>query len=140
MSLTIPTSTRHYAVISVRTDPHREQSVIAYTDEKSLRGLIAAPSIVAMGFRSRAEAVAYMGGRCSTGQASSPESTTELSGTAALYLSESAKIHRTYKVKLDPPNMWAKICHLMRYSFAVAVVLIYSRNFISATFRAVISF
>ena len=47
-----------YAVISFRTEPRCERAVIAYPDEKSLRGLLAAPSIVGLGYRSREEAEA----------------------------------------------------------------------------------
>src|SRR6202007_2983028 len=51
-----------YAVIAgLRTETGPERLVIAYPNEKSLRDLIAAPSIIAAGFSSREEAVA--GGR-----------------------------------------------------------------------------
>jgi len=48
-----------YAVIAgLRTETGPERLVIAYPNEASLRDLIAAPSIVALGFSSREEAVA----------------------------------------------------------------------------------
>jgi hypothetical protein len=51
-----------YAVIAgLRTKTGPERLVIAYPNEESLRDLIAAPSIIAVGFSSRDEAVA--GGR-----------------------------------------------------------------------------
>ena len=44
----------HYAVIeALRTEGRRECMVIPYSDEQSLRDLIAARSIVALGFASR---------------------------------------------------------------------------------------
>ena len=47
-----------YAVIAgPRTETGHERLVIAYSNEKSLRDLIAAPSIIAVGFSSREEAV-----------------------------------------------------------------------------------
>jgi len=46
----VDTSTWQYTVISVRSGPDRERLVIAYLDEETLRGLIAAPSIVALGY------------------------------------------------------------------------------------------
>jgi hypothetical protein len=53
-----------YAVIAgLRTETGPERLVIAYPNEESLRDLIAAPSIIAIGFSSREEAVA--GGRAS---------------------------------------------------------------------------
>jgi hypothetical protein len=47
----------------LQTETGHERIVIAYPNEKTLRDLIAAPSIVAFGFASREEAV--MGGRVS---------------------------------------------------------------------------
>lgn len=48
-----------YAVIAgLRTETGFERLVIAYPNEESLRDLIAAPSILALGFSSREEAVA----------------------------------------------------------------------------------
>jgi hypothetical protein len=53
-----------YAVIGVRqTETGPERIVIAYSSEESLRDLVAAPSIVALGFASHDEAV--MGGGAS---------------------------------------------------------------------------
>ena len=53
-----------YAVIAgLRTETGPERLVIAYPNQESLRDLIAAPSIIAIGFSSREEAVA--GGRVS---------------------------------------------------------------------------
>jgi hypothetical protein len=47
-----------YAVIEVlQTETGHERIVIAYPNEESLRDLIAAPSIVALGFASRDEAI-----------------------------------------------------------------------------------
>jgi hypothetical protein len=56
----VDTSAWRYAVISVRSDPARERLVIAYPDEGTLRDLIAAPSIVALGYTSRADALKNM--------------------------------------------------------------------------------
>jgi len=53
----VDTLTWQYAVISVRSEPDRERLVIAYPDEETLRGLIAATSIVALGYTSRADAI-----------------------------------------------------------------------------------
>ena len=51
-----------YAVIAgLRTETGPERLVISYSNEESLRDLIAAPSIIAVGFSSREQAVA--GGR-----------------------------------------------------------------------------
>ena len=52
----VDTSTWRSAVISVRSEPARERLVTAYPDEETLRDLIAAPSIVALGYSSGADA------------------------------------------------------------------------------------
>jgi hypothetical protein len=55
----VDSSGMQYAVIAgPRTETGPERLVIAYSNEKSLRDLIAAPSIIAVGFSSREEAVA----------------------------------------------------------------------------------
>ena len=52
-------SSARYAVIeALRTETGPERFVIAYPNEKSLRNVIAAPSIIAFGFASREEAIA----------------------------------------------------------------------------------
>lgn len=52
----VPNATPLFAVISVRRVPQCEHLVIAYSDEKALRDLLAKPSIVALGYSSREEA------------------------------------------------------------------------------------
>ena len=53
----LDTLTWRYAVICIRSEPDRERLIIAYHDEETLRDLIAAPSIVALGYSSRANAL-----------------------------------------------------------------------------------
>ena len=73
VSSLVHTLMQQYAVISVRTEPRCERLVIAYSDEKTLRNLLAAPSIVALGFRSREEAEASIYRYTTTVQPSSQE-------------------------------------------------------------------
>ncbi len=55
----VDSSGMRYAVIAgLRTETDPERFVIAYSNEKSLRDLIAAASIIAVGFSSREEAIA----------------------------------------------------------------------------------
>jgi hypothetical protein len=55
----LDSSGMQYAVIAgLRTETGPERLVIAYPNEKSLRDLIAAASIIAVGFSSREEAIA----------------------------------------------------------------------------------
>lgn len=59
MNELVDSSGMQYAVIAgLRTETGPERLVIAYLNEGSLRDLIAAPSILAIGFSSREEAVA----------------------------------------------------------------------------------
>lgn len=61
MRRSVHCSSVHYAVIEAsRNNDHPEHLVIAYLDEKCLRDLIAAPSIVALGFASREQAMASL--------------------------------------------------------------------------------
>ena len=52
-----------YAVIEAGREGRSERFVLAYCEEKCLRDLIAAPSIVAVGFASREQAAASIEGR-----------------------------------------------------------------------------
>ena len=58
--------TAQYAVIAFRNGPKRDWLVISYPTEKILRDLIAAPSIVTLGYSSREEALANVGRQSST--------------------------------------------------------------------------
>jgi len=69
VSSLVHVSTQQYAVILVRTVSHFERLVIAYPDEKTLRDLLAGPSIVALGYSSREEAEASI---CRRGNAARP--------------------------------------------------------------------
>lgn len=59
MNNVVDSSGMQYALIAgLRTETGPERLVIAYANEKSLRELLAAASIVAVGFSSREEAIA----------------------------------------------------------------------------------
>jgi hypothetical protein len=62
VSSLVHSSMRQYAMISVRSEQGCERLVIEYPDEKSLRDLVAAPSILGLGYRSREEAQANIDG------------------------------------------------------------------------------
>ena len=62
MNELVDSSGMQYAVIAgLRTETGPERLVVAYPNEESLRDLIAAPSIIAVGFSSREQAL--LGGR-----------------------------------------------------------------------------
>src|SRR4051795_2951308 len=132
----VDTSAWRYAVISVRSEPDRERLVIAYPEEETLRGLIAAPSIVALGYTSRADALKNIDGCVTTKAslkrllktASLPRNMTFLTGlrrlAAGLRLSGTSRVMR----------------NLLHNGLAAALIFFYSRNVLSGTVRAFISF
>jgi hypothetical protein len=136
----VDSSTWRYAVICVRSEPDRERLVLAYRDEEILRKLIAAPSIVALGYTSRAHALKNID-RCVTTKASARRllktaslhpNTTFLSEcratlrrlTAACGLSETSKVMR----------------NLLRNGLATGLIFFYSRSVLASTVRAFVSF
>ena len=136
----VDTSTWRYAVIAVRSEPGRERLVIAYPDEKTLRDLIAAPGIVALRYTSRADTLKNID-RCVTTTAPLKrwlkisvlqtnltflaEYRVALQRFASAFgLSEAAKIMR----------------NLVHNGLALALIFCYSRNVLSSTVRAFISF
>ena len=135
--LSVHISYRYYAVISVRANPNGERLVVAYPDEKSLRTLIAAPSILALGYRSRLEAVACLEGslpaRCALG-----ESKTGARSTVEHLGADSANCWIS-KFRLDLASMGKRISRVVHYGIAVAIGLLYSQNCVSATLRALVS-
>jgi hypothetical protein len=136
----VDTSTWQYAVISVRSDPARDRLVIAYPSEETLRNLIAAPSIVALGYTSRADALKSMD-RCVTTKASLKR----LLKTASLhsnmtFLTECRVALRRFAGGLELSGTSKLMHNLLHNGLAAALVFFYSRNALSSTVRALISF
>ena len=138
MNLSTDCTTKYFAVISLRDDSLRERLIIAYPDEKSLRALIAAPSILALGYRSRAEALTY---REEVSPVASPlprDANAALSGRMTRRVTETPAGWAT-KGRGDLPATGKKFRYLLQYTLAVAIGLIYSQNLVSATLRALVS-
>lgn len=135
--LSVHFSYKYYAVISVRANPDGERLVVAYPDEKSLRTLIAAPSILALGYRSRAEAVACLEGSLPASCALC-ESKTVASSAVELFGADSANCWVS-KVRSDLATIGKRISRVVHYGIAVAICLLYSKNCVSATLRALVS-
>jgi hypothetical protein len=136
----VDTSTWQYAVISVRSDPARDRLVIAYPDEETLRNLIAAPSIVALGYTCRADALQNMD-RCVTTKASSKQPLT----TASLhpnmnFLTDCRAALRRLAGGFGLSGSSKLMRNLLHNGLAAALVFFYSRNVLSSTVRALISF
>ena len=136
----VDTSTWRYAVISVRSEPARERSVISYPDEETLRDLIAAPSIVALGYSSRADALKNIH-RCVTTKASLKR----LLKTASLhpnmtFLTECRAALRRLAGAFGLSGASKVMRNLLHNGLAAALIFFYSRNVLSSTARAFISF
>ena len=136
----VDTSTWQYAVISARSEPDRERLVIAYADEETLRDVIAAPSIVALGYTSRADALKNID-RCVTTKASLKR----LLKAASLhpnmtFLTECRVALRRLAGGFGLSGTSKVMRNLLHNGLAAVLILFYSRNILSSTVRAFISF
>lgn len=125
-----------YAVIeAVRTEGGPECMVIGYPDEESLRDLIAAPSIVALGFTSRDLAAATIenGLALSAGSKQMPQA----GGSAGTKPSQ--RDVRAAKRRIGDwfsvPESRRIACRVMQQALATAILAFYSRNALSAAIR-----
>ena len=136
----VDTSTWRYAVISVRSEPDRERLVIAYPDEETLRDLIAAPSIVALGYSSRADALKNID-RCVTTKASLKRLLkTAVLHTNMTFLIECRVALRRLAGAFGLSGTSKIMRNLLHNGLAAALIFFYSRNVLSSTARAFISF
>ena len=136
----VVSSTWQYAVISVRSEPDRERLVIEYPDEETLRDLIAAPSIVALGYTSRADALKNID-RCVT----TTSSLKRLLETAVLhtnmtFLTECRVALRRRAGGFRLSGASKVMRNLLHSGLAAALIFFYSRNLLSSTVRAFVSF
>jgi hypothetical protein len=139
VSRLVHSSMRQYAVISVRSEQGCERLVIEYPDEKSLRDLVAAPSIVGLGYHSREEAQANIDG-CTTAAHSSPRKLTATSFTTDQSLKRFVANREIRRGEFNLARTWSIVRGLAQHSIAVAIAVFYSKNLWSAAVRALISF
>ena len=135
MDKLVDSSSLKYAVIVVlRTEGRPECVVLGYPDEESLRDLIAAPSIAALGFASREKAVASI------------ESCLPLSAGSkqTAVVDEIGKWQREFHSAMRQFANWVslagsrRIVHrAMQHALAAAILAFYSRNVVSATIRTI---
>ena len=118
-----------YAVIQASTNKDRpERLVIAYQDEDCVRDLLAAPSIIGLGFASREEAIANCEGRMSNATPSKQKTRI------------TAMFHATHEDG-DLPSRQGLLKHriipqsILQSALAPVVALIYSKNIVSAMIR-----
>jgi hypothetical protein len=133
-------TTWQYAVIAVRTEPDRERLIIAYPNEKTLRDLIAAPSIEALGYRSREEALANIDRGVLITAASRQKSIAAIADTSITLLKELGAGTRRLVGSVGSLGTQGAIRNLLQNGVAAAVLFLYSRNLLSFTVRAFISF
>ena len=136
----VDTSTWRYAVISVRSEPDRERLVIEYPDEETLRDLIAAPSIVALGYASRAEALKNIDRFVTTTSSWKRLLETAVLHTNMTFLAECRVALRRVAGGFRLSGASRVMRNLLHNGLAAALIFFYSRNVLSGTVRALISF
>ncbi len=136
----VDTSTWRYAVVSVRSEPARERLVIAYPDEKTLRDLIAAPSILALGYTSRADALKNIDRFVTTTSSWKRLLETAVLHTNMTFLAECRVAVRRVAGGFRLSGASRVMRNLLHNGLAAALIFFYSRNVLSGTVRALISF
>lgn len=135
----VDSSTWQHAVISVRSEPDRERLVIAYPDEQTLRDLIAAPSIVELGYTSHADALKNID-RCVTTKASLKQLKTAVPWPNITFLTECCLALRRFAAGFGRSGTSQITRNLLHNVLAAALILLCSRNVLSSTVRAFVSF
>ena len=122
----------HYAIIEASSlEDRSERLVIAYPDENCLRDLIAAPSIVGLGFESREEAMAKLAG-------SIPNSTVLKRGRRSRAICCKAEQNCDSQVKRDLEEDRRMLIRILRSALSIAIILLYSKNPFSMMIRMVL--
>jgi hypothetical protein len=118
-----------YAVIQASSRKYSsDRFVIAYQDEKCLRDLIAAPSILGVGFESREEAMAKVEGQVSDTAASKeqPRVSTMFDGT---------RQNRDVAGGHDFVEHRRILRSILQSALGAVVILLYSKNPVSVMIR-----
>ena len=136
MNTVVDSSSVHYAVIAgLRTETGSERLVIAYSNEASLRDLIAAPSILATGFSSREEAVA--GRRVSVLTAASHRRMTKSMADGETEQHQQGLNWEQHRA--DKRSALRRLVQFLVASYgdvaAAAIAIFFSRNAVSAIIR-----
>jgi hypothetical protein len=137
MNELIDFSTAQYAVIEARrTEGLSERFVIGYSDEESLRDLIAGPSIIACGFTSREEAQAKVDANFCTAAAwkQTPKGSALDGAEKSQPGVPSAK--RRLEVEFDLTQTGRIVRGFLQSAVAAAILIFYSRNAVSTIIRS----
>ena len=139
MSPSVHSFPQRYAVIAVRQEPRPERSVVAYSDEKALRDLLAAPSIVSLGYHSREEAMANIDRCPPTGQPSARNLATLSADMAHRFPHQSGSARWFSRCGVDLTKHRDFIRGSLRHSFFAVIAFFYSKNLLSLAIRTLIS-
>ena len=138
MNKLIASSKEQFAIIESRwADRRPERFVLAYCDEASLRELIAARSIVAVGLRSRGDAIKKI-----ETYISSEATLQHVRKTTQVLAGSDQRGVRCATQKMAGGLFFAETTKLVRrilqHAVAAAILIFYSRNTASAAIRAFI--
>jgi len=125
-----------YALIRASsTHDSPELLVLAYADEKSLRSVIAEPSIIGIGFPSRSAADA-------AGSFHQKLASQNMHAMPAIGNAVNQRFSLSFRFGrnrlIDALIYWkgfGDLCRALQFAYATAVLVLYSRNFVSATIR-----
>jgi len=136
MSELIDSSNLRYALVEAHwSEGPAERFAIAYCNEQSLRDVIAAPSIVGFGFASREEALAGLAGCLPTATGSKHMSRAPAVDGAKEYTRSVHSARRQVGNWLSHAEAWKTARRALQHATAVAIVVLYSSNMVSATIR-----
>ena len=136
----VHSSSVQYAVIQVSSAKDSpERSVLAYSDEKSLCELIAGPSIIGLGFSSREEAAAAIASDFGERIISK-----QTHGIAAMVYGDQKNNPGSPSGRRGPADAFMSwksrsiAYSALQFAVATAILVLYSRNIVSAMIRTVL--
>jgi hypothetical protein len=139
MSAVFDLSVEQYAVIESRgAEGFSEFFVIAYSDEESLRDLIAGPSIAACGITSREQAQAKIDANVSTAAAEKQAFRRVTVDAAEKYPRRVLSARRRLRGGFDLSQTGSIVRSLLQAAAATAVLIFYSRNAVSTIIRSIV--
>ncbi len=135
----VDSSIAQYAVIEARrTKGLPERFVIAYTDEESLRELLAGPSIIACGFASREEAQANLDADFWTAAARKQTSGGPTVDGAETYQRGVLSAKRCLGNGFNLTQTGRTVRGFLQAAVAGAILIFYSRNAVSTVIRSLL--
>jgi hypothetical protein len=131
-------SSVQYAVIQGCTEGRPERFAIRYCNEASLRDLIVAPSIIALGFPSRAKAMASIESPFAVVSAPRREFRTTIIDETDKCQNRFHSVKRQLRDRFRLALTWNAAERSLQRAFADAILIFYSRNAVSAGIRTLL--